>query len=203
MSVSSEPKPPRGEDLPCDDGEPMESARHRAQMNLLVDSLEDAWADRGDFFVAGNMALHFSETRALRNDFRAPDVLVVLGTDHRERKRWVVWEEDGRTPDVIIEITSPSTEPVDRGEKMTIYAQLLRVTTYVIYDPFSGRLDAFELDAAHRRYRPIEPDVHGRVAVTPLGLSLGVVHGTRRRVEAAWLRWFDAGGEMLPDAHER
>lgn len=41
--------PPRGVDLPCDDGEPLETQRHRDQMNLLIDSLGDAWRDRDDF----------------------------------------------------------------------------------------------------------------------------------------------------------
>lgn len=181
----------------------METGRHRAQMNLLVDSLEDAWADRDDFFVAGNMGLYFSETQALRNDFRAPDVFVVLGTERRERKRWVVWEEGGRIPDVVIELTSPSTEQVDRGEKIRTYAELLRVSTYVIYDPFSGRLDGFQLDSAARRFVPLGKDARGFVEVAPLGLWLGVVQGVRRTIDAPWLRWFDARGEVLPDAHER
>lgn len=44
MSVPIGPKPPpRGEDLPYDDGMPMETSRHRAQLDLLVDSLDDEW----------------------------------------------------------------------------------------------------------------------------------------------------------------
>src|SRR5687768_1123220 len=95
--------PPRGEDLFYDDGEPMESARHRMQMNLLIDSLFHAWRDRDDFYAGGNMFLYFSETQKKKNDFRGPDVFVVLHTTRRDRKSWVVWEEDGRTLDVVIE----------------------------------------------------------------------------------------------------
>jgi len=39
-------QPPRGEDLPCSDGEPMESERHFRQMMLLILTLNDAWRDR-------------------------------------------------------------------------------------------------------------------------------------------------------------
>ncbi|MGZ3419011.1 MAG: Uma2 family endonuclease [Polyangiales bacterium] len=203
MSVSMGPKPPpRGDSLPCDDGEPMESPRHLEQMILLIHSLEDAWADRQDFFVGGNMAVYFSETQARRNDFRAPDVFVVLDTDRHERKRWVVWEEDGRTPDVVIELTSESTERVDRGEKMRVYASLLRVGTYVIYDPFSAQLDAYSLDLAHRRYVPIEKDARGWVHVAPLDLFLGVFPGKRRTIEAPWLRWIDGEGNVLRERGE-
>lgn len=181
----------------------MESQRHREQMNLLVDTLADTWRDRHDFYVAGNMGLYFSETQSLKNDFRAPDVFVVLDTDRHERKRWVVWEEDGRTPDVVIEITSESTEDVDRGKKKGIYARLLRVPFYAIFDPFSQRLDAFMLDPVQREYVALQPDAHGRVPCPPLGLMLGVVPGEYKGLHAPWLRWFDSRGVPLEDASAR
>ncbi|HEX4334978.1 MAG TPA: Uma2 family endonuclease [Polyangiaceae bacterium] len=108
------PTPPRSEDLVFDDGEPLESARHRQQMEVLIQSFELAWADRQDFYARGNMFLYFSETQSHRNDFRGPDFFVVLGTDRRERKGWVVWEEDGKAPDVIIELLSESSESIGR-----------------------------------------------------------------------------------------
>jgi len=203
MPISGAPVPPRGEDLPFDDGEPMESDRHREQMNLLIDSLRDAWRDRWDFYVAGNMGVYFSETQARNNDFRAPDVFVVLDTERRERKHWVVWEEDGRAPDVVIELVSESTEHVDRGRKKSVYAQMLRVPVYVIYDPFSERLDVYQLDLVRRTYVPIEPDARGYVPCEPLGLLLGIVPGEWHGITAPWLRWIDAEGHPLDASDER
>ncbi len=194
----SMPTPPRGEDLPYDDGEPMETKRHRRQMNVLVESLDFEWAGRDDFYVTGNMAIYYSETQARRNDFRAPDVFVVLDTHRAVRKSWVVWEEDGRTPDVIVEITSESTEHVDRGPKMDIYARMLHVAVYVIYDPFSTQLDAYRLDAAKRRYVRIEPDERGHIFVEPLGLWLAIVPSRIGDEEAPWLRWIGERGRVLP-----
>jgi len=202
MSVSFGPKPPpRGEDLPCDDGEPMETQRHKVQASILADTLDDAWAHRRDVYIGANMAVYFSETQALKNDFRAPDVFVVLDTERRERKRWVVWEEDGRTPDVVIELTSESTEDVDRGLKKTVYARMLHVPIYVIYDPFSARLDVYRLSGT--QYEPIAPDAQGRVFCEPLRLYLGIVPGTYRDIEAPWLRWIDRDGIPLPLPTER
>lgn len=37
---------PTEDDLPCDDGEPMETARHREQRRALIDSLQLHWAKR-------------------------------------------------------------------------------------------------------------------------------------------------------------
>jgi Uma2 family endonuclease len=193
--------PPRGEDLPYDDGEPMETERHRKQMQLCVESLELAWADRDDVYVAGNMALYFSMTQAKNQDFRAPDVFVVLGTAKRERKSWVVWEEDGKLPDIVIEITSPSTEAFDRGAKKRIYGSVLHVPFYAIFDPFTGKLDAYEL--AGGALREIEPDAEGRVACAPARLLLAVREGTYLGVTCPWLRWLDLEGNVLPHGGER
>src|SRR5512134_2392174 len=96
-------RPPPSEQLVCDDGEPLDSARHRQMMTVLIESLEHAWRGRDDFYVGGNMFLYFSETQVRHNDFQGPDVFVVMGTTRRERRAWVVWEEGGQVPDVVIE----------------------------------------------------------------------------------------------------
>lgn len=201
MSASFGPTPPPGDSFPCDDGEPMETKRHRDQMNLLADSLDEHWRDRNDVAVEGNMGLYFSETQRLKNDFHAPDVFVVIDTVRKERKRWVVWEEDGRMPDAIVELVSESTEHIDRGSKKDLYARVLRVPCYVIYDPFSAQLDVYRLKG--REYERVEPDARGLVPCEPLGLYVGVVRGIRGDIEAPWLRWFDAEGEMILEDRER
>jgi len=194
--------PPRGEDLPTGDGEPMETHRHAQQMFLLISTLEEAWKDRDDFFVGGDMFIYFSELQAKNQDFRGPDVFVVLDTARRERKSWVVWEEEGRSPDVVIELTSASTEHVDRGEKMRIYAQLLHVAEYYIFDPFSGALDAYELEPSSRSYRKRTPDAEGRYASGATGLALGVVPTHFGSIDAPLLRWIGPDGAPLPTGAE-
>jgi Uma2 family endonuclease len=195
--------PPRGEDLPHSDGEPMESDRHVEQMFLPRESLKDHWRDRDDVFVGTSMFVYFSELQAKNQDFRGPDVFVVMDTIRRERKSWVVWEEDGRTPDVVIELLSATTEDVDRGDKMRIYAKLLHVPEYYLFDPFTGVLEGYGLEVATRSYRRREPDPDGRLQSAVTGLSLGVVQGKSGGMEAAWLRWFGRDGHVLPTAAER
>jgi Uma2 family endonuclease len=194
--------PPRGEDLPCSDGEPMETERHVEQYLLLISSLREEWKTRRDYYVGGNMFVYFSETQAKKNDFRGPDVFVVLDTPARERKSWVVWEEEGRTPDVVIEITSPSTERIDRGDKKRIYARLLHVGEYYLYDPFTYALEGFLLDRAGRVYIPRELDTEGRLRSPALGLSLGVVPTKRGNVDAPMLRWIRPDGTVVPQGEE-
>jgi Uma2 family endonuclease len=204
MSAAYPPKPPpKGEDLPYSDGVPMETYQHHMQMTLLLQSLHHAFAGRRDYFAAGNMFFYFSETQSRRNDFLGPDFFVVLDTHDRPRRSWVTWEEDGRLPAVVIELTSPSTEANDRGKKKDLYARVLRVPFYAIFDPISGRFDAYRLDPGARAYVEVKPDENGRVHCFPLGLWLGVVHGTEFGEGTPWLRFFDEAGQLVPSPDER
>lgn len=197
------PVPPPGEhELPYDDGVPMESNEHRLQMVLLIQSLKLAWAAREDFFVGGNMFVYFSETQVKTNDFRGPDVFVVLGTSRRSRLSWVAWGEGGKLPDVVIELLSNRTRHVDRGEKMQIYSKVWRTPEYVLYDPFSHELDAYRLNPGNLEYEPIARDARGDVQSLTLGLRLGVREGTFEDVTFPWLRWLDERGEPLPTPEE-
>jgi len=188
--------PPRGRDLPYDDGEPMETINHRWQMNLLIEVF--TWAiNREDAFVGGNHALYYSALQAKRNDFKAPDVFVVLDAiDNPERLSWVVWEEDGRTPNVVIELLSQSTERSDRGNKKRIYEQILKVPDYFIYDPVDFRFEGWRLD--NGVYRPLVPDAHGRLFCHEVGLWLGRSQGEYIKRRSTWLRLFDAEGQLVP-----
>jgi Uma2 family endonuclease len=195
-------RPPSSAELVFDGDEPMESARHVQQMMLLLESLDFAWSDREDYYAGGNMFLYFSEAQARNNDFRGPDVFVVLGTTRRERRAWVVWEEDGKAPDVIIELLSESTEHVDRGEKMRVYGRLLKVGEYFLFDPWSGVLEGYELDGVRGTYQRKKPDEHGRLRCDQMGLLLGKARGKLFNVEIDWLRWMTPDGTPLPLARE-
>ncbi|WP_437719820.1 Uma2 family endonuclease [Sorangium sp. So ce861] len=196
------PIPPGQDELPHDDGV-IQSERHRKQMDLLIEVLELHWKDREDVYVSGNMAIYFSELQAKKNDFRGPDVFVVLDTVRRERKSWVVWQEDGRTPDVVIELLSETTEKVDRTDKMRIYAKLLHVPEYYLFDPFTGVLEAYALENATMSYVPVAPSANGDVASPRLHLGLGVRRGTYHNLDVDWLRWLDAEGRVLPTGEEQ
>lgn len=188
--------PPRGRDLPYDDGEPMETINHRWQMNLLIEVFTCA-IDRDDVFVGGNHALYYSALQVKRNDFKAPDVFIVLDAiDNPERLSWVVWEEDGRTPNVVIELLSPTTEANDRGPKKRIYERVLKVPDYYVYDPVDFRFDGWRLQDG--RYEPLEPDEHGRLFCREVGLWLGRWNGEYLKRTNTWLRLFDAEGRLIP-----
>jgi len=91
--------------LPTEDGEPLESNWHRIQINLLVELTNQLWHDRNDFFAGGNMFIYYSTRQRLNQDYRGPDFFVVKEIEQKpERQVWVTWEEDGRFPDLIVEL---------------------------------------------------------------------------------------------------
>src|SRR6478752_4914032 len=194
---------PGQDELPYDDGEPMETLFHDAQDALLKDTLLDAWAERRDFVVAGNLFVYFSAHQVKNNDFRGPDVMVVLDVDgSKERKSWVAWEEGGRLPDVVIEVTSESTAHVDRGEKMRIYSQIWRTSAYFIFDPDTEQLEGFTRGSGGG-FTPLLADDNGDFEVAVLGLKLGLRQTSYRRCERRFVRWLDPSGKPLPTAQER
>lgn len=193
---------PGENELPTDDGLPMESMDHRLQMDLLVDTLDEAWADRQDICVAGNLPLYFSAHQIQNNDFLGPDVMVVLATTRRQRKSWVVWQE-GRTPDVVIELLSPSTEANDRGHKMQVYARTLHVGEYYLFDVVDGRFEGYELAPRQHMYTAMTPDPDGGITSRFLGLRLVPTEMTLRSGESRlFLRWYTLDGELLRTGHE-
>ncbi|MCK7498715.1 MAG: Uma2 family endonuclease [Comamonadaceae bacterium] len=112
----------------------METLRHKFQMDLLIDTL-DAWLEaRGDGFAGGNMFLYYSLEQVRRQAFIGPDFFVALDVPRGERKSWVIWEQ-GKGPDVVVELLSASTAQYDKTAKKTLYARQVHVPEYYWYDP--------------------------------------------------------------------
>lgn len=132
MTPLERPARPRRVHYPESDGKPMgETDLHCDLMTDLIFALK--WFLRSTVaYVAGNLFIYYEEgnPRAVV----APDVFVVLGVPQRRRRIFQTWEEGGRTPDVIIEVTSRRTRKDDRERKPAIYAAL-GVPEYFIFDP--------------------------------------------------------------------
>jgi Uma2 family endonuclease len=181
---------PTEDDLPCDDGEPMETPRHREQMHVLIDSLTLYWAERQRYYVGGNMFLHFDPTNRRRT--RGPDFFLALDVEERDRRSWVVWQEGMRFPDLIIELLSDSTRDIDKGEKKEIYEQVFRTQEYYLYDPFSQEFTGYHLQGV--RYHEVTADAEQKIYSAVTGLYLGI--------RAGWLRWVTADDMVVPTPRE-
>ena len=193
--------PPTQDELPCDDGIPMETERHKLQMDLLLYPLKPWLKQHPEGgYAGGNMFVYFSLQQVRHQDFRGPDVFVVLGVPEGERKSWVVWEE-GKGPDVVIELLSDKTAAQDKGEKRAIYETRLRVPEYFWFDPFRPE-DWAGFELRHGAYERLRPDAQARLISSRLGLALVRWSGRYEDVEATWLRWSTLDGELLPTLQE-
>jgi Uma2 family endonuclease len=193
--------PPTQAELPCDDGEPMETQRHKLQMDLLIDALLPWLDDREDGYVGGNMFIYYSLAQVKNRDFKGPDFFAVLGVPKGERLSWVCWEE-GKTPDVVIELLSSSTVEVDKIEKKRIYQNQMHVPEYFWFDPFNPEDWAgFQLRGGC--YQELYPNSQGQLVSQMLDLALVRWQGSYKGVETVWLRWAQMDGTVLPTPAEQ
>jgi Uma2 family endonuclease len=191
---------PNQDQLPYDDGDTMETQRHKMQMDLLIEGLDPWLEKREDGYVGGNMFIYFSQAQLKNQDFKGPDFFAVTGVSKKERKSWVVWEEE-KAPDVVIELLSPSTANFDRTEKKQIYQNKMRVSEYFWYDPFNSEdFAGFFLNSGV--YQPIVFNERGWLISQSLGLALVRWSGSYRGVTALWLRWATLSGDVLLTGRE-
>ncbi|HEV3005724.1 MAG TPA: Uma2 family endonuclease [Pirellulales bacterium] len=173
------------------DGEPLETLWHFAAISLLLDVVEFHLRDRTDFYAAGNMFLYYSEEQARNRDYRGPDFFFVDHVDGRRRRRWwAIWEENGRYPDVIMELLSPSTAKTDRTVKKELYEQTFRTHEYFLYDPETDKLEGWRL-GRKGRYQAIRPNKRGWLSCEKLALWLGHWTGKHKLVEGVFPRFYD------------
>ena len=221
-------------DLVTSDGIPLDDPRQRKQINLTLDLVARLMAERGesDYYAGGNEFVYYSteQARAIARSvqlplpgvadaqgeeppeekpFKGPDVFVVRGgVAPRKRSVWASWLENGRLPDFVFEIQSPSTAHVDAGAKRRFYAQEFKSREYFCYGPDDPKLRTYRDTLVGLRlgrrgvYEALRSDERGWVWSEVLDVFFGrwdgVYDGTRER----WIRLYDAQGRMIPTGQE-
>lgn len=170
----------------------MESSIHYMQLLLLVSCLEWLWQERNDYFIGANLTIYFSRQQLRNRDFRGSDFFLVQPTQKRPRKSWVVWEEEGQYPNLIVELLSTSTATVDRTIKKELYQNRFRTPEYFWFSPETLEFSGFRLIG--HQYQEITLDDRGWRWSEELGLYLGV--------EAERLRYFTVEGVKVPTPEE-
>jgi Uma2 family endonuclease len=182
---------PSAQGLLSDEPE-MEHSLHALQLLILVSCLNRLWQDRNDYFLAWNLTVYYSRDQLKTKDFRGPDLFLVKGVENRPRGSWVVWEEGGKYPDLIIELLSDSTAKVDRSEKRELYQTIFRTPEYFYFSPET--LEFMGLRLKGWQYEGIPPTEQGWRWSEVLGLYLGIHNGQ--------LRYFFPDGELVPTPEE-
>jgi Uma2 family endonuclease len=160
-------------EYPESDGQPIaETDWHRTEMMSLLFMLEARYRDDPEVYVTGNMFIYYEEGNPTA--VFAPDVCVVFGVPKRMRRIYKLWEEHV-PPAVVFELSSRKTWLEDKGNKMTLCAEL-GVAEYYLFDPeldyLKPPLQGFRLE--HGAYQPIAPDTSGSLHSERLGVALSL-----------------------------
>ena len=195
--------------FPESDGQPMaETTDNVIQMVDLLWELKALFGlqGRGPVTVGGNQFVYYNPANG--RDNISPDVYVVFGVAVSRPAKWRTWV-DGPFPQVVFEITSPSTAAHDLSEgprgKRRLYAEL-GAREYYIYDP-QQEMDPPFLGFAlsEGRMEPLPYTPRGGIESPLLETELRpmLIPGMEWRAAGVWLRVIDPrSGEPIPIADE-
>ena len=179
---------------PSSDGKPM--AENMWQAEAIMAAAGDIRAARPQALVAADILVY--PERGNRYNSIAPDVLVAFGLGVHKRSSYFVWRE-GKPPDWVLEVASPSTAARDLEIKRRAYAEM-GVAEYWLFDPTGelfrrrgeAQLQGYAL--AGGRYAPLSTMAAGGAAmIRSEVLRLGL----RAENELIRLRDLETGKDVL------
>ena len=153
-----------------------QSVWHGKAVGLATAALEERFRDREDVLAAMELVVYYQ--RGNNAAWLQPDVLVAFGVGRGgNRSTYKVWEE-GKPPDFVLEVASPSTAEHDARYKAGEYARM-GVREYWRLDPqgalMGTALEGYALTGG--RYEPVEVVERAgggrRLRSRVLGLDLG------------------------------
>ena len=183
--------------------DPVENEAQPRLAAALTNALNTEGAHIEDALMVSNFALCASIDGWLT--CKAPDwmyvapVKPVVGI-----RRSYTPHTEGAVPLVVMEFLSEtdcgeySTRKLRPVGKWYYYEQIIKVPTYVVFDPASAELEVYKLRA--EGYERTSPDEQGRYVIEGFeDLRLGVWEGiwVNELDRGFWLRWWTAEGEML------
>ena len=211
------PRPPKETlptmyDLPDEEvGQPgMPDIYHVWQARLLDETFRPPNYEPGEIFTASDLNLYYDVHDPSRN--KRPDWFAVVGLPKQEkpelRLSYVIWQE-GKTPQIVVELLSPSTQKEDLGRtlrdvskpptKWEVYESWLRVPYYVTFNRRTDQMRIFKLSGAS--YQEIE-NHQGRLWIEEVELGIGLWQGSYVNLERLWLRWHNRDGNWIPTPAE-
>ena len=179
---------------------------HDALQEELAYVIRSRYRNRPDVLVAGDLFVYFDGpgTSLATADRLAPDLMVAFGVPDRRRSNYVVWRE-GKAPDFVLEIFSPSTRTKDIAEKPALYRRM-GAREYFQFDPdrrTEPRLAGWRFGPGETRALPLVPVASGMRGIHSETLDLHLCHIhpwplAHPGHESGRLRWHDpATGAFL------
>ncbi|WP_416670394.1 Uma2 family endonuclease [Egbenema bharatensis] len=193
------------EKLPDDfvlDDDPVDNINQPALAAALTESLELANRLPAHALTLTNYGI--CATLNQQVVVKAPDwgYVAEIRVSREEVNRSYTPNLQGEVPCIVMEFISDeegkeySNKPTYPPGKWFFYEQILQVPNYVIFEPNTGILEVYRLDASGR-YLLQESNPDDRHWIPEMNLFLGIWQGSRENRTGDWLRWWNAEGELL------
>jgi len=166
----------------------------------VITSLAIHYADQPNVTVASEVPV--GPSLPVRNDARIPDLLIVRDGDRAlmEEQRGYAIDRQGKAPDFVLEVASPTTGKVDYTDKREDYERF-GIGEYWRFDPSGGEYHDAALAGdllVDGSYEPIEIENLGEGRLRGYSEALGLYVCW----EDGMLRFFDPVAESYLDTHE-
>ncbi len=207
--------------LPESDGTFVKNFQEHPQSLILTDSigpvLQQLHPD-GDYAIGQDCGIYWRETEPPEKGAEAPDWFYVPNVppllNGEIRRSYVLWREL-MAPMIALEFASGNGDeerdatPLSvsaEGEttkpgKFWVYERIIRIPYYGIFEVKTSKLEVYNW--LNFSYQKLQPNERGHYPITPLGVELGLWHGTYQNQTQYWLRWWDSEGNLLLIGEER
>ena len=166
----------------------------------VITSLAIHYAEEPNVTVASEVPV--SPSLPVRTDARIPDLMLVRDGDRElmEEQRGYAIDSQGKAPDFVLEVASPTTGRVDYTDKRDDYERF-GVGEYWRFDPSDGEYHDVSLAGdrlVNGEYERIEIEELGEGRLRGYSEALGLYVCWEDRM----LRFFDPATESYLDTHE-
>lgn len=187
---------PSAAELPDSDETPVDNELQNLIPNLLEAILALVWRDRTDWFFGVDMGIYYAPGQPAI----VPDGFLSIGVDRfveeDGRLSYVLWEEEGIPPVLVLEVVS-KTYNGEYEQKKGDYAKL-GILYYAVYVPGrKGRRKRQRLEVCRLQGNEYVLQAGDRIWMPEIGLALGCDRGKYLGREREWLYWFDQQGNRL------
>jgi Uma2 family endonuclease len=188
---------PTAEELPDSDDTPVDNELQELAPTILKAVLAYLWKDRTDWFFGIDMGIYYNPDEPPI----VPDGFLSIGVESVKsenlRSSYVLWEEQGILPQLVLEVVSKKYRREYSGKK-DFYEQL-GILYYVVYNPLRRRkpsLEVYKLIQGH--YLPV---IGNPVWLPELSLGIGKERQIYQGREREWMFWYDQQGHryLLPE----
>lgn len=191
---------PSSEELPSSDDTPVDNELQVLIPDLLSAVLALIWQNREDWFFGINMGVYYDPAKPAI----VPDGFLSLGVERfvgeQGRLCYVLWDEDGIVPSLVLEVVS-KTYNAEYEQKKVDYAEM-GVLYYVVYAPNRQRRRRQRLEVNRLVNGEYVLESGDRVWMPEIGLGIGRERGSYQGFTREWLYWYDENGNRYKTPEE-